>query len=266
VTVSAGVAALDPQTATGAALIAAADGALYTAKQGGRNRVEASDGPNARHGMTGVRVAHEALSQPRSGQHATAELAQTLARALDAKQPSTAGHSETVAHFSALIAEGLGLQPSHVYRIWLAGLVHDIGKIAIADEILDKPAALTTAEYEAIQLHPQAGYDILAGTGLSEQAVWVRHHHERFDGSGYPDRLGGEEIAIEARIIHVADAFEAIISDRPYRRGTTREAAAAELLLHSGTQFDPACVQVLLDQLDLTHVRDTGATPDPLAA
>ncbi|MEA2462315.1 MAG: hypothetical protein QOJ98_62 [Acidobacteriota bacterium] len=261
VTVSAGVAVLDAQAATSAALIAAADAGLYAAKLGGRNRVEVSDGQSGE-ATTGTRVAHGALAQPRGGQHATAELAQTLARSLDAKQPSTAGHSETVAHFSALIAEGLGLQPSHVYRIWLAGLVHDIGKIAIADEILDKPAALTPAEYEAIKLHPQVGYDILAGTALSEQAAWVRHHHERFDGSGYPDRLEGEDIAIEARIIHVADAFEAIISDRPYRRGTSRVEAAAELLRHSGSQFDPGCVDVLLVQLDLARVRDAGHAPD----
>jgi diguanylate cyclase (GGDEF)-like protein len=251
VTVSVGVAVLEQDIATSAALIAAADAALYSAKLHGRNRVEVRASTAERRAKAQTIGSDHALAQPRGGQHALAELALTLARALDAKQASTAGHSESVAHFSALIAEGLGLQPSHVYRIWLAGLVHDVGKMAVPDEILNKPARLTEAEYERIKTHSQAGHDILAGTALAEQGMWVRNHHESFDGSGYPDGLAGEEIALEARIIHVADAFEAMISDRPYRRGIGQQAAAQELFDHAGTQFDPACVDVLLAELGL---------------
>jgi diguanylate cyclase (GGDEF)-like protein len=251
VTVSVGVALIDEHTATSAALIAAADAALYTAKLHGRDRVEVASTGGERPAQVRPFADGGPLAQPRAGQHALAELALTLARALDAKQPSTAGHSETVAHFSALIAEGLGLQPSHVYRVWLAGMVHDVGKVAIPDQILNKPGPLSASEFEQMKTHSQAGYELLAGTGLAEQAVWVRHHHERLDGSGYPDRLAGDDIEIEARIIHVADAFEAMISDRPYRRGISRADAALELLAHSGTQFDPACVEILLGSLEL---------------
>ena len=253
VTVSVGVAVLGDDTPSSAALIAAADAALYDAKLNGRNRVEV-------HSPAGSSARPRVLS--RAEEHKElAELATTLARALDTKQPSIGRHSDTVAHFSALIAEALGLDRSRVYRIWLAGLIHDIGKVGVPGHILDKPGPLTSAEYAEIKRHSERGEAILAGTVLAEQGAWIRQHHERVDGGGYPDGIAGEDIALEARIIHVADAFEAMIADRPYRRGMAREAAARELRAHAGTQFDPVCVDVLLSSLGLGAPTSLAARP-----
>src|SRR5204862_5520119 len=120
-----------------------------------------------------------------------------------------------------------------------------VGKIGVPDAILNKPAALTDEEFEQMKRHSLLGCDIVEAAEMHDEARWVRHHHERFDGGGYPDGLAGEEIPLESRIILVADAFEAITSDRPYRVGRSAEDALAELTRHSGTQFDPACIDAL---------------------
>lgn len=176
-------------------------------------------------------------------------LASALARAVDAKDSYTRSHSETVAELCALIATNLGLDSSHVASVRLAGLVHDVGKIGVPDVILQKPAKLEPSEYEIIKAHSALGHKILNGTDLSREAPWVLHHHERLDGGGYPGGLAYEEIPLESRIIHVADAFEAMTSDRPYRRGMPQEDALAELRKHAGRQFDPRCVDALLSGL-----------------
>jgi HD-GYP domain-containing protein (c-di-GMP phosphodiesterase class II) len=127
----------------------------------------------------------------------------------------------------------------------LAGLLHDVGKIGIADAILKKPAALTDDEYRQMQAHSLLGYDIISAAELGTEAGWVLHHHERYDGSGYPDGLAGEAIPLESRIILVADAYEAMTSDRPYRAAPGREFAIGELRGHAGTQFDIHAVDAL---------------------
>jgi HD-GYP domain-containing protein (c-di-GMP phosphodiesterase class II) len=115
----------------------------------------------------------------------------------------------------------------------------------VGEGILTKPAALSEAEYDEIKLHPVVGATMLLHAGLIEEAGWVRHHHERVDGAGYPDRLAGDEVPLEARIIFVADSFEAMTSDRPYRAGMSEEEAVAELRRCSGTQFEPEIVETL---------------------
>jgi diguanylate cyclase (GGDEF)-like protein/putative nucleotidyltransferase with HDIG domain len=172
-------------------------------------------------------------------------LATALARAVDAKDSYTRSHCETVAELCVLIAGELGLDADRVARIRLAGLLHDVGKIGISDAILQKPAPLTPDEAAIMRTHPDLGAHIVSAAELYEEAEWILHHHERLDGHGYPDGLRGDDVALESRIIMVADAFEAMTSDRPYRPRRPVDEALAELDRHVGSQFDPACVSAL---------------------
>jgi HD-GYP domain-containing protein (c-di-GMP phosphodiesterase class II) len=131
----------------------------------------------------------------------------------------------------------------------LAGLLHDVGKIGIGDAILKKPGPLTDDEYRQMQAHSLLGYDIISAAELDTEAGWVLHHHERYDGAGYPAGLAGEEIPLASRVLAVADAFETMTGGRPYRSRLTIEAALAELHEHAGAQFDPDCVEALADLL-----------------
>jgi len=172
-------------------------------------------------------------------------LATALARAVDAKDSYTRSHCETVAELCVLIAGELGLDTDRVARIRIAGLLHDVGKIGISDAILQKPAALTAEEAAIMRTHPDLGAHIVSAAELYEEAGWILHHHERLDGRGYPDGLTGGDVPLESRIIMVADAFEAMTSDRPYRPRRPVDEALAELERHSGTQFDPECIAAL---------------------
>jgi diguanylate cyclase (GGDEF)-like protein/putative nucleotidyltransferase with HDIG domain len=172
-------------------------------------------------------------------------LATALARAVDAKDSYTRSHCETVAELCVLIANELGLDAERVARIRIAGLLHDVGKIGISDAILQKSAALTAEEAAVMRTHPDLGAHIVSAAELYEEAGWILHHHERLDGRGYPDGLRGEDVPLESRIIMVADAFEAMTSDRPYRPRRPVDEALAELERHAGTQFDPACIMAL---------------------
>jgi diguanylate cyclase (GGDEF)-like protein len=190
--------------------------------------------------------------------------AMLLAEALDLRDPSTGRHSRTVGEYARQTAAALGLAPDRVERIHAAGVLHDLGKLGIADAILYKPGALTDSEWEEVRRHPEIGARILLHAGLADISHWVRAHHERIDGRGYPDRLSGEEIPFEARILAVADAYEAMIADRPYRAGMPREAARAELERCAGSQFDPVVVRAFLEALgDEPHL--TGP-PQPVLA
>jgi len=149
------------------------------------------------------------------------------------------------------VGRKLGLDDSAQRDLRYGAIFHDIGKIAIPDAVLNKPAALDEGEFELIRRHPVIGAEILAPVPfLSAVREVVRHDHERWDGAGYPDGLKGEEIPLGARIVLVVDAYHAMVSDRPYRRAMHEAAARAELLAHAGTQFDPAVVDALLAVLD----------------
>ena len=169
-------------------------------------------------------------------------VAEALARAVDAKDSYTRSHCQMVSDVAARIAVDFGFAPDRVERVRLAGLLHDVGKIGVADSILHKPGPLTEAEMEIMELHSTLGERIVQGAGLDEIGRWIRHHHERVDGSGYPDGLAGTAIPIESRIVLVADAFEAMTADRPYRAGQSVEWALGELRRNAGSQFDGACV------------------------
>jgi diguanylate cyclase (GGDEF)-like protein len=173
-----------------------------------------------------------------------------LAETLDLRDAGTAQHSRTVGAFAKRTATGLGLDAERVERIHAAGVLHDLGKLGIADAILYKPGPLDDDEWKEIMRHPEIGARILEHAGLSDIACWVRAHHERLDGRGYPKGIGGHEIPLEARILAVADAYEAMIADRPYRAGMPAASACEELIRCSGTQFDPAVVDVFLAALD----------------
>ena len=174
---------------------------------------------------------------------------QSLAEVLELKDPYTRGHSVRVSGYSAIIARELGLDGEMLRQIELGGHVHDIGKIGVREEVLNKPGKLTDAEYEHIMTHPVVGWRILAPL-LAETPVAlniVRSHHERFDGLGVPDHLAGAAIPLEARIAAAADAFDAMTSDRPYRpEGLSVDEAIRDLTRCSGTQFDPEVVAALV--------------------
>jgi diguanylate cyclase (GGDEF)-like protein/putative nucleotidyltransferase with HDIG domain len=178
------------------------------------------------------------------------DLLKALAEVIDLRDPFTLGHSQYVTRYSVLIAKKLGLPQERIDLIRNAGLLHDIGKIGIPDEILLKPYPLTKEEFMIIQRHTTLGADILEKAhSLKHLSPIVRHHHERYDGNGYPDRLKGQNIPIEARIIAIADAVEAMASDRPYRRALSFDKIKEELKINSSTQFDPVIIETILQIL-----------------
>jgi HD-GYP domain-containing protein (c-di-GMP phosphodiesterase class II) len=167
-----------------------------------------------------------------------------LANAIDEKDPYTRGHSERVAYYSMITAKHLGMTPEEVEKVHLSGIIHDVGKIGIEDKILRKAAALTEDEYEMMKQHPTKGAHILEAVPLlKEMAGAGLMHHENVDGSGYPDGLKGEDIPLLGRIVSVADAFDAMTTDRPYSKAMTFEAALARLRFLAGKKFDLSCVE-----------------------
>jgi putative nucleotidyltransferase with HDIG domain len=172
---------------------------------------------------------------------------------VDAKDAYTRGHSERVGVYASKLGRELGLPRELIERIYISGLLHDVGKIGVPDAIITKPDRLTPEEYEEIKRHPEIGARILQPVAfLADVVPCVRHHHEWYDGSsaGYPARLVGDQIPLPSRIILVSDTVEAMTSDRPYRRGLPLEQVLSELHRYSGTQFDPNCVAAMLRLLE----------------
>lgn len=182
----------------------------------------------------------------------------TMAATLDARDPYTAGHSLRVADYAMKIGQMAGLPFQQLVQLRKAALLHDIGKIGIPDVVLLKEEKLTPAEFEQIKKHPVIGADILAQVqpfeAMQPLLPGVRYHHERYDGHGYPERLAGEDIPIFGRIIAVADAYDAMTSDRPYRKGMTHEKALAILEDGKGTQWDPYLTQLFVDEMKLKSI------------
>ena len=205
--------------------------------------------------------------------HEQRALAAALARAVDAKDVGTRSHSETVAQLSVAIGQRLRIDAARLERLQLAGLLHDVGKIGVADAILLKPYALEPDELSAMTEHVEIGHAILLAAELPIEAHWVLHHHERFDGDGYPSGLREKSIPIESRIIAVADAFEAMTGTRPYRAAISVDEAITELQAHCGTQFDRECVDALIDVVndaatedELVGIAHGGQTRSPLSS
>ena len=171
----------------------------------------------------------------------------TLSRAVDARDPYTAGHSERVAAISLKIAEKLCFDDKKVEELEIAALFHDIGKIGVPDSILLKPGKLDEVEFEKIKEHPVIGVNILRNIEfLKDILPTIRHHHERYGGMGYPDGISGTDIPIGSRIISIADTYDAMTSDRPYRKGLSNEAAILEIIRCKETQFDSDIVDIFL--------------------
>lgn len=167
-----------------------------------------------------------------------------MADATDAKGGYD-GHCAVVSHLAVLIAMSLGWQGRQLAQIRVAGLLHDVGKLTTPDPILLAPRKLTPWEFSIIKDHSTRGHAFLMGLGLDEEARWVLHHHEHFNGDGYPSGIAGDAIPLGARILHVADAFEAIVATRPYRPPRAPNEAVAEIHRASGTQFCPIIATAL---------------------
>jgi putative nucleotidyltransferase with HDIG domain len=183
------------------------------------------------------------LESYRRLEESSLEAIETLNATVEAKDPYTAGHSQRVQRVAVAIGEELGLTGERLDALRFGGLLHDIGKLAVPDAVLTKPDRLTTAEFELIKRHPEEGARIVGKLGRLRNAVPViANHHERWDGRGYPARLAGDEIPLEGAIVGLADAWDAMTTDRPYHRALTTEEAFAEVRAGRGTQFAPAVV------------------------
>jgi putative nucleotidyltransferase with HDIG domain len=215
------------------------------------------------------------VSLPHSGREA---IVRSLAAAVDIRDGYTRTHSHLVSELSAAVARGIGLSAAEVGRISVGALLHDVGKIGVPDAILAKEGSLSPEEWDRIHEHPVLGKQILEqAPELTDVTPLVFHHQERYDGTGYPGRLQGDDIPLGARIIAVADAYHAIISDRPYRSRRTHSDAVRELRRCGGAQFDPHLVQTLLNvfetddkarallpQEELEEAAEPTARPSPL--
>ncbi len=251
-TVSAGIATYPGEDVERSQLVRAADRALYTAKASGRNAVRSF--------MPGAIEFSERRMRVQAERRARLEAASCLARTIEARDAYTSDHSDAVADLAARLARRLGLSPEEAELMRLAGRVHDLGKVAIAEDVLCKPGPLSHDERLTIETHSEVGYRMLSSLGIDPVALWVRHHHERWDGTGYPSGLAGEAIPIGSRILAVADAYEAMTSDRVYQDGMHETAALEELARCADTQFDPDVVEALFQLVGSAPAAALGAS------
>jgi diguanylate cyclase (GGDEF)-like protein/putative nucleotidyltransferase with HDIG domain len=241
-TMSLGVATFPQHGHEGDSLIRAADQALYMAKRLGRDRVV----------VFNVATAPTISAAIREGNRAHEDhlgTALRLAEVLDIRDAGTASHSQTVGRYAEMAARELGFSAEGAERVRYAGIAHDVGKVGIPDSILCKPGPLSPEEEAEMRKHPEIGARILSGSNLGDISAWVIAHHERPDGSGYPYGLAADEIPLEAQILAVADAYEAMTNDRVYRAAMDPADAQAELVRGVGTQFSESVVSALLAAL-----------------
>ena len=241
VTCSIGLASYPADGVIAGELVTGADTALYYAKWTGGNRIYFSSN-----------VTSEPLSDKRIyGKRNGLSAVYALVSVVEARDPYVYGHSRKVNTYAVALAEAIGLSPDEVSKVSTAALLHDIGKIGIPDEVLNKKGELSGENWEAIKAHPRLGANIVCNIPqLIHCANSILHHHERWDGSGYPDGLKGEQIPIEARILAIADSFEAMTSARPYRPALSLEGVVTELREGAGLQFDPKLVEVFIDIIE----------------
>jgi diguanylate cyclase (GGDEF)-like protein/putative nucleotidyltransferase with HDIG domain len=239
VTCSLGIASWPTDGVMREEIVHASDAALYCAKQAGKNRVCLA---------SKVEVSKKTLKGEFSdAKSMVLNTIYALAATVDAKDHYTYGHSKKVSKYALDIAEAIGYSEDKKSIIKTAGLLHDIGKIGVSDKILGKKSNLNEEEWEPIHSHPDMGVSIIKNVeSLKDCLPAIQYHHERYDGRGYPTGLRGENIPLDARILCVADSYDAMTSQRPYRRTITEEEALAELINCSGTQFDPNIVLIFV--------------------
>jgi diguanylate cyclase (GGDEF)-like protein/putative nucleotidyltransferase with HDIG domain len=243
VTLSAGVAGYPQHGVERSELLRVADRALYLAKEGGKNAVRVYR-PDL---IELVELRRLAEGPDRA---ARLRAAASLAHAVDARDAYTGSHSYMVGELAARVAQRMGLDAEAVELTRLAGSLHDLGKLAIPEEILRKPGPLNEAERLVLERHPQIGFRMLDSLGVEPVASWVLHHHERWDGAGYPERKAHEQIPLGSRILFVADAYDAMTTDRVYSPRLTHDRAMAELERCAGSQFDPDVVAAFRDEFN----------------
>jgi diguanylate cyclase (GGDEF)-like protein len=242
-TFSAGIAGFPEQAEEAQELLRVADVALYWTKRHGKNRW-------CVYSPSVVERSWPAALTATVEYDARLRAAENLIRVVDARDTYTGSHSQSVAALVEMIGESLELPEGMIAQLRLAGLLHDLGKISVPDAILQKPSRLDPAEQATLRKHPQTGFELLEGLDVSPVDVWILHHHEHWDGAGYPHGLRGEEIPLGSRIILVADAFDAMTTERRYRGAVSVEQALAELSRNAGTQFDPKVVAALQGALN----------------
>jgi HD-GYP domain-containing protein (c-di-GMP phosphodiesterase class II) len=229
-------------------VIAAADAALYHAKRGGGNRSHCASGALLLSESATVSAGDTQDSETLSAIYA-------LAETVDTRDHYTHCHWKRVKEYAILLGKSLDLEALDMSKLETCALLHDIGKIGISDQILNKQGKLTAAEWEAIKAHPQVGVNIASqARPLAPCLPGILHHHERYDGNGYPKGLKGEEIPLEARILAIADAFAAMTSTRSYSDALSPEAAVEEIRQGAGKQFDPHLVEVFCSAIEATPV------------
>ncbi len=251
-TLSAGCAEFGTHSAEGAGLVLAAELAVSRAKQLGRNQVCRFDT------LPGADTNADPYQLHRFLKDESLSTIQALAAAVDAKDAYTQGHSSRVARYAVALAQSIGLSDAEVDLVHITGTLHDVGKIGVPDAILKKPSRLEDEERRIMETHPALGEVIIRkAPQLANTLPGVRHHHERWDGKGYPDGISGESIPQIARLLAVADTFDAMTSDRPYRKGMSWEIALGEIGRSAGTQFEPRLAEafVSLMQADLEKNR-----------
>jgi diguanylate cyclase (GGDEF)-like protein len=249
---SAGVATYPQHGVERADLVRVADSALYMAKEQGKNTVRVY-----RPDIAGIQELRRLAEGP--DRAARLRAAASLAHAVDARDAYTGSHSYMVGELAARVAKRMGLDTEAIELTRLAGSLHDLGKLAIPEEILRKPGPLNEAERLVLERHPQIGYRMLDSLGVEPVATWVLHHHERWDGAGYPEQKAGQEIPLGARILFVADAYDAMTTDRVYRGRLSHDRAIAELERCAGTQFDPDVVAAFKAEFDYPRLALVGA-------
>ena len=237
-TISFGVVTFPLHGQTADALLEAGDQALYAAKRLGRNRSVISSAE-----VPGI-LARAPLGD--EGEHVDLAMLLTLAEALDMRDWGNAAHCHRVARFAELTARELGLPPGAVERLRIAGMLHDVGRVGMPDELFRKSGPLNDEDWAFVRSHPEVGARMVETTEFGDIGSWILAHHERPDGRGYPEGLQAEEVPLEASILAVADAYEAMTSDRSYRPAFDAEQASLELRRGAGSQFDEAVVEAFL--------------------